>query len=375
MNFSQAPELKDLVTFVPNKFEPIHNWYYFKEGYSKQLVDVIIDKFGLNENSMVLDPFCGSGTSLLTCKQRGIKSIGFDVSPFFVFISKVKTRDYDLARLKENISEAISWKFERPERLPKEKFVRKVFSRYTLEDAIFYRNKILSIEDDYSRDFLLLALIDSAIKASWTTKDGAMIRIDKRGKPPLKKFFKYKIKKMFKDLEKTNLKPIEAKVEVGDAKELPLEDETIDAVITSPPYLNKIEYTKIYNIETSLFFDFPESGVRSYIGSKVEDIDVSDLGLDENLPLVAKTYFRDMYSSLKEMHRVCKNDARLAIVIGGGCFPDRAIESDRITAELAERVGFKVNDVLIARNSWCTRARTIKVGQIRESVILMAKHL
>jgi site-specific DNA-adenine methylase len=241
MNFSQAPELKDLVTFVPNKFEPIHNWYYFKEGYSKQLVDVIIDKFGLNENSMVLDPFCGSGTSLLTCKQRGIKSIGFDVSPFFVFISKVKTRDYDLARLKENISEAISWKFERPERLPKEKFVRKVFSRYTLEDAIFYRNKILSIEDDYSRDFLLLALIDSAIKASWTTKDGAMIRIDKRGKPPLKKFFKYKIKKMFKDLEKTNLKPIEAKVEVGDAKELPLEDETIDAVITSPPYLNKIE--------------------------------------------------------------------------------------------------------------------------------------
>ena len=45
----------------------------------------------------------------------------------------------------------------------------------------------------------------------------------------------------------------------------------------------------------------------------------------------------------------------------------------RITAELAERIGFDVKELLVARNSWCTRARTIKVGQIRESVILLEK--
>ena len=121
------------------------------------------------------------------------------------------------------------------------------------------------------------------------------------------------------------------------------------------------------------FLGFPENELRSYIGSRVDDMPVSELGLDENLPLSAKAYFKDIYSALKEMYRVCKSGAKLAIVIGGGCFPDRAIEADRITAELAERIGFDVKNVLVARNSWCTRARTIKVGKIRESIILMEK--
>ena len=372
MNFSQSPELKDLVTFVPNKHESIHNWYYFKEGFSKQLVDIFIDRFQLNENSLVLDPFSGVGTTLLACKQRGIKSIGFDVSPFFVFVSKVKTNDYDLERLREAISEAMKWKFERPAQLPREKYITKVFSRYTLEDFVFYRNKIVDVEDENARNFLMLALVDSAIKASWTMKDGAVVKIEKKGKPPLKKYFKYKIKRMFKDLRNTNLKPVETSAEIGDARELKLDSETIDAVITSPPYLNKIEYTKIYNIEMT-FLGFPQSELRSYVGSRVEDTSVSDLGLNENLPLSAKAYFKDIYSALKEMHRVCKSNAKLAIVVGGGCFPDRAVEADRIAAELAERIGFNVNNILVARNSWCTRARTIKVGQIRESIILLEK--
>jgi DNA modification methylase len=95
--------------------------------------------------------------------------------------------------------------------------------------------------------------------------------------------------------------------------------------------------------------------------------------LDENLPLSAKVYFKDLNLALREMHRVCKNNAKLAIVIGGGCYPDRAVEVDKITAELAERIGFNVKNILVARNSWCTRARIIKVGQIRESIILLEK--
>ena len=373
MIFSEAPEFKELVTFIPNKKEPIHNWYYFKEGFSKQLVDIFIDRFQLNENSIVLDPFSGMGTTLLACKQKGIRSIGREVSPFFVFVSRVKLRDYDLEKLREAISEAMKWKFERPAYLPREKHITRVFSRYTLEDTIFYKNKILEIEDEYCRDFLLLALVDSAIKASWTVKDGAVVKIEKKGKPPLKKYFKYKIKKMFKDLKKTDLTPVETTVETGDARRLDLENDSVDAIITSSPYLNKIEYSKIYNIETSLFFQTQESGIRSYIGSIVDDTDVSELGLDENLPLSAKAYFKDMSLAMKEMYRVCKDGSKLAMVIGGGCYPDRAIESDKIVAELAERIGFNINNILVARNSWCTRARTIKVGQIRESIILLEK--
>jgi len=369
VKFSKAPELKKLVTFIPNKKEPIHNWYYFKEGFSKQLIDILIDKFNLDNNSIVSDPFCGVGTTLLTCKQRGIKSIGFDVSPFFVFVSKVKTRDYDLEELKNFISLSLKWKFERPKKLLKYKFIRKAFSKYVLEDFVFYLSKINEIEDEYIHDFFLLALIDSVMSSSYVFKDGAFVRIIKRNVPPLKKFFKYKIKKMFKDLKKLNLKPIETRVEEGDARNLEIEDQSVDCVITSPPYLNRIEYTKIYRIEETLL-GFPKTEIRSYISYRVEDI---DFNLYPNFPPIAKAYFNDMSQALKEMYRVCKDKSKIAIVVGGGCFPDRVIETDRILAELAEKIGFNINNILVARNSWCTRARTIKVGEIKESIIIMEK--
>ncbi|MFH1229480.1 MAG: LAGLIDADG family homing endonuclease [Candidatus Aenigmatarchaeota archaeon] len=317
--------------------------------------------------------WCGnSGTTVLACKQRGIMSVGFDVSPFFAFVANVKTRDYELEKIKDAIAEMGTWKFERPTKLPKEKYITKVFSRYTLEDFVFFRNKVMDIQDAKVRNFFMLALVDSAIKASWTMKDGAVVKIDKTGKPPLKKYFKYKVKRMYKDLRDASMKPIETNVDIGDARQLNLEDNCIDAIITSPPYLNKIEYTKIYGIEMS-FLGFPDSTMRSYVGSRADDISVSDIGLDENLPVAAKVYFKDMHAVLSEMYRVCKSGAKAAIVVGGGCFPDRAIEADRITAELAERVGFTVNDVWVARNSWCTRCATIKVGQVRESIILLEK--
>jgi tRNA G10 N-methylase Trm11 len=372
IKFSTALELKKLVTFIPNKKEPIHNWYHFKEGFSKKLVDLTLEKFNLKKGSVVIDPFCGSGTTPLACKQNGYESMGFDVSPFFVFVSKVKTDDYDLDELKEAIIKMSGWKYEKPRKLPKEKFITRVFPKYTLEKVIFYRDKILEIENEKIRNFLFLALVDSSIKSSWTSKDGSMVRIDKRGKPPLKKYFKYKVKKMLKDLKKTNIKPIKTKIEIGDARDLQLEDESVDCVITSPPYLNQIKYTKIYAIETSLFFDFPKTNLKSFLGTKVEDRKVSDLGLDENLPLIAKSYFVDMNKVLKEMYRVCRDKSKLSIVIGGGCFPNSVVESDKITAELAEKIGFDV-EVFIARNSWCTKKRTIKVGRVRESVIILNK--
>ena len=77
-----------------------------------------------------------------------------------------------------------------------------------------------------------------------------------------------------------------------------------------------------------------------------------------------------MKKVLEEIKRVCK--LKVAVVIGGGCFPDRVVEVDRSFARLAEQVGWKVDDILVARNSWCTKSRTIKVGQVRESVIILS---
>lgn len=254
LKLTPAPELKHAVTFLPNRTEPVHNWYWYKEGFSKALVDWLIDRFDIKQEQTVLDPFCGIGTTNLACKQRGIRSVGFDVSPLCVFASRVKTADYDLAALGETVKVALKWKFERPTELPTDPYFKKAFSRWALEDTVFYRNKILEVPDETIRNFLFLALIDSATKASWTMKEGALVKIQRKHRPPVRPLFQQKIRRMLRDLRTVQLKPVPTRIELGDARDLPLEPGTVDAIVTSPPYLNKIEYTKIYKLELSLFF-------------------------------------------------------------------------------------------------------------------------
>jgi SAM-dependent methyltransferase len=210
-------------------------------------------------------------------------------------------------------------------------------------------------------------------------KRGGLLAIERRPRPPLLLIFNRKIHRMLADVKRIELKPAPVKIELGDARHLPLEDASIDAVITSPPYLNKIEYTRVYKLELSFFFgeSVTESKMRAFVGLEPKPSDISNLGLMlkdyESMPPIAQAYFYDLASALREIYRVCKPKANLAIVIGGGCFPDRVIYPDVVAAELATQIGFDVKKILVARETWCTRARTIKVGRMRESVLTLKK--
>ena len=74
--------------FVNGEF---HNWYKINFGYSDQAVSNLLDKFQVNPNSRILDPFCGSGTTIIECKKRGIEATGIDANPSSVFAAKVKS--------------------------------------------------------------------------------------------------------------------------------------------------------------------------------------------------------------------------------------------------------------------------------------------
>lgn len=214
LKLQPTPELGHLVTFLPNRTEPIHNWYWYKEGFSRQLVDWLINRFGIQPGQTVLDPFVGVGTTCLACKQHGIASVGFDVSPLCVFVSKVKTTDYDMATLESSVKAALKWKFERPRELPHDKYFKKAFSKWALEDIVFYRNKIAELGDEQIRNFMLLGLIDSATKASWTVKDGALVKIYKKHRPPVRPLFQQKIRSMLRDLRSAELKAVTTKIDI-----------------------------------------------------------------------------------------------------------------------------------------------------------------
>lgn len=347
--------------------------FFFKEGFSRDFVLMTFDEFGVDAGWRILDPFVGSGTTLLAAKECGIDAVGVDAAPLAVFVSQVKTADYDLEELIRVRDWLLSRPFRKPDLSDVSEFVKKFFLKPSLEDIIFFREEIRRIDDPKIRNFFTLALMNAAMKVSFAYKDGAVLKVVKKPVPPFRKFFRRVVRNMIKDLKRITFRQCEIEVYLGDARRLKfLEDESFDAIITSPPYLNKIEYTKVYGIEYELFFgDVRVDPIRSFIGLNPKN--VSDPFPELNLPEIAKAYFHDLKLCLEEMFRVLRSGGKVAIVVAGGVFPDRVVDSDVLIADLAERIGFRVEAIVAVNKRAATTRRVIKIGEARESIILMEK--
>jgi len=189
----------------------------------------------IGSGSRVLDPFLGSGTTLLACKEVGVDGVGIDVAPLAVFVSQVKIADYDLDELKETARWLLSQPFRKPDLSGISGFVKQFFLKPSLEDIIFFREKVQEIENPVTRGFFTLALMNAAMKVSFAYKDGAVLKVVKKPVPPFRKFFRRLIKKMIKDLTKLSFKPCNLKVYLGDARKMDfLEDESFDANNLTP---------------------------------------------------------------------------------------------------------------------------------------------
>src|SRR3989344_2653771 len=178
MDVISRPQWRDLVTFVPNKQLPVYNWFYYKEGFARQLVFELLDEMNVTSGP-VLDPFCGVGTTLVACKERGLDAVGFDVSPIALLASSVKTAAYDKAALLQEAKTLLKRKFEKPGPQDVPTIMKRGFSRYALEDVLFFRSHVLAIGDKTVRDFFLLSLANASLKSSWIFKDGSVLQVQK----------------------------------------------------------------------------------------------------------------------------------------------------------------------------------------------------
>src|SRR5438552_109484 len=95
----EKPEWSRWVTPSLLAAKPIHRWFTFPHSYTSELVHTLIDDWRLGSGDILLDPFAGAGTSLLSAKERRIGAIGFDISPLAVFASGVKIARYEIDRL------------------------------------------------------------------------------------------------------------------------------------------------------------------------------------------------------------------------------------------------------------------------------------
>ncbi len=357
--------LADLVTFTPNKFSPIHNWFYFKEGFSKGLVDWLVEEYRLQ--APILDPFCGSGTTLLAAKQRGMESLGIDVSPLACFVSKAKTRHYDTDEIKQ-IMEQLKAKKGKIEKRGIDPRIRKLFFSETLAQILELESIIEGIENENARMFFLLALIDTAGRVANVVKVGGSLRKQKKGRLPARKLFFGKCKKMLLDLLHNPLPKVEPEVIEGDARYFNLQEQSVGSVVTSPPYLNKIEYTKVYKLELGMFFRYPQTQLRSFLGDAPKTV-----GKYAGLPVIAQAYFEDMEKVIRNMHHALVPGGIACINVAGGCFPEELVQCDEIIANIAKEQGFKLKENIVAREIQCHRDRGTKTGTVRESIIVLEK--
>ncbi|MDO8428407.1 MAG: DNA methyltransferase [Candidatus Diapherotrites archaeon] len=359
--------LSEAVTFVPNKHLPIYNWFYYKEGYAKDLIVWLIEKYKIQ--GIVLDPFCGSGTTLLACKELGLDSLGYDVSPLAVLASKVKTRNYDLNELYTEWNALKKEKIEFTGNISKERWLRRLFIRSELEKIIGFHERILKIKNEKIQDFFRLALISSVDQCMLAEKRGGSLRLNKhKYVKPIQRVFEKKVQSMLNDLEKQKIKfELEPRVFESDARTQKLEGEFIDAVITSPPYLNKIEYTTVYKAELGLFFKGQETRLRAFVGEEKFKAET-----ESELPLVAQAYFKDMKKVLEQIFEGMKPKGKAFFVLAGGCFPSCTIEADERLAEIGAEIGFKVLEIIECRKIDCYRHSGEK-ATVRESIVLFEK--
>lgn len=362
MKVTERLQLGKLVIPLSDRGRPVYRWFQMKESFSSGLVRLLADTWRFGKGDLVLDPFCGAGTTLLACRELDIDCTGFDVHPLFLMASRVKLRSYDVREMRAAAAELMDSKPDSQE-VEVPDFVSRVFLPKVLPELDFFRRKILEVKDAGVREFLLLGLTNAAMECSWARKDGAVIKVVKGAVPPFRKTLERRLLEMCGDLEQFKVDGSKVKVERCDARKLELDDGRVDAVITSPPYIAKQEYSQVYRIE---------QWVAGLDGPRPEELAGGGEGMESSETIIDK-YFNDMSAAIGELYRVCGHGARVCMVVSDGCSPDGPVEACVRLSEIAEKSGFKSKQVVVVNRRLCTTPSRRKVGVAKEALLIWEK--
>ena len=389
------------VTPKPARDRAVHRWYLFPHSFTGDLVHALVDDWGLDEEDRILDPFAGAGTTLLAAKERSMPASGYDLSPLAVLVSNTKVAALSRKRLE------LAWRSlegRLDQRLPAfmtrsyPELVRNALSDGRLEafDALTYW--IGEIEcSQVERDFFRLALIAVIPRFSNAVANGGWLRWSSEGADAdvVVESFRERVELMLSDVGDEVCSSSSCwKAEIADARVLPDCDETYSAVITSPPYPNRHDYTRVFGVE--LMFDFldweesrelryqsfhshPEARPRrpaadEYVPPEHLEENIDHL-TDPRLQRMLRGYFLDMYLCLREVARVSREGARIAFVVGNARYGGKAILVDEFTAELGERAGLVCREIRAVRWRGNSAQQMGRYGRVasRESVVMFEK--
>ncbi len=392
------------VTFVKSKDLPFQRWYPYIEGYSPDFVKSLIKNYGIT-NTLIYEPFAGTGTTLLAADDLGFSTVYSEVNPLLQFLIQTKlnvlkakeTRrkklSKDLADIQNAIIKNIN-KFEEDKSL-RESYKalfsdKKYFPDETLKQLLKLRSyiDIVKLEDGLLADTLTVAVISCLLPVSYLKKVGDVrFKTAKEIEKELRIFndiLPEKIGNISEDVLNFDY-TLKGKPEfiLSNAKNIGRINELkIGAIITSPPYLNGTNYFRNTKIElwflrylqfkNDLRF-FRDQALTSGINDvKKEYASVNRLNIsskssllkstlvelninayDARIPIMAKSYFEEMYRIFNDVKPLLNQNAKILIDIGDSIFCGIHINTDDILMELMQGLGYEFieNKILRKRRS------------------------
>ncbi len=414
------------------KDQPVHDWYRFVLSFPPHLVDEYVKRFGLQDSQTLLDPFCGTGTTIVEAKMLGIPSIGIEAHPMSYFASQVKV-DWGISPdgLLEHAGEVaeLATKKLEADGIEDEPFfhlnssrrlkLRKLELEKTkllLKDSIsplpLHKTLVLieALNQKHREPYYrheCLALAKALVFSISNLRFGPEVGIGKlRSDTPVISAWLAEVKKIVHDLKNLqHYKGTKAVAYLADSRQLArlLKPNTIDAVITSPPYPNEKDYTRTTRLESVLLGfinthaelqSLKRSLVRSNTRTVYKDDDddqwvanhpeiqriAADIerrrvalgktsGFERMYARVTKLYFGGMSRHLAELRQILKPGAQLAYVVGDQASYLRVmIRTGQLLADIAQSLGYELVGIDLFR----TRLATATREQLREEVVVLS---
>jgi DNA modification methylase len=403
---------RTLVSFQGNKNQPIYRWYKYKEGFSADLVVYLLEKYGIKQGK-ILDPFAGSGTTLFAAAARGLSADGIELLPIgqeLIITRKILENGLnsdDIYRLEQWSSHSFWQQLDHKVKLLELPITQGAYPQIN-QDCIESYLGLISQENERVQAILKFALLCILESISYTRKDGQYLRWDYRsGRQQGKKIFDkgeildfkaalhHQLKEMLLDLEpkQQQLDLFSRKYQLGEIKLyqgsclniLPqIAAGEYDVILTSPPYCNRYDYTRIYALELALL------GVdqlqlkqlrQQMLSCTVENKSKELLKINEHwsqilaiterqkllqnildyleelkaikalnnngIPRMIRGYFQEMSCLIYEGFRVMKSSGIFCMVNDNVRYAGASISVDLILSKIAEEIGFKVENILV----------------------------
>lgn len=408
-------ERRQPIQFTSNFAEHVHRWAPYIQGFSSAFVQSILDQYKNDYNSpIILDPFAGCGTVLTQSKLNGYVSIGTELNPLIQFIADTKINSWYVdpkALMTMFLTIPKDLKSPAPAFLKSENH----FNKGVLRNLEFLKGGIDSVPSKTKsqvkiKNLLLLAFASILIDCSNLKRTPCLGYW--KGKKVTDNapwvLMNQKVNDICNDLlvlqskYKKNIR-VESNVFLSNAMTYKHE-RIFDLVITSPPYMNGLDYVMNYKIEMGwlgftkkskdaktvkdslvvcdnvskgLIHKFSQTNSK-YANKWIENIKVNIAKHIErrgnyrrsDMPYIVHKYFDDMFKVMKTVTKSLRRNGRFILVVGDSLIADVYVPTDLILAKIGTELGLSIEKIEKARNRHSGQIRNYR---LRETIITLKK--